>query len=117
MRSEAASESWPFPGVTSHGRTFERPAYFGFVINGNAGLGSLAELYGLKVPDARRVRTFADFVARALADRPRVGDRVALGAVELTVLEVNGRAVDKIGLRFGRKPGAPATPPRAAARN
>ena len=102
MQPQATPGSWPFPAFTPHRRAGERPSFFGFVINGSAGLGTLADLYGLKLSDARRVRTFSDYVSAALARSPRIGDRVALGTVELTVLALEGRAVGKVGLRFGR---------------
>jgi len=103
MQTHTVRGSWPFPGVAPRRRAVERPSYFGFVINGNAGLGSLAELYGFKVPDAGRIRTFADYVAAALAGSPRVGDCITVGSVEFTVLALEGGAIEKIGLRFGRR--------------
>lgn len=79
----------------------EEHAFFGdFVLNGEARLGEIGQLYGFQVTPAAAGLSVAEYIAQAFHHRPVVGDRVRLGQVELVVRETGERGVARVGLKF-----------------
>jgi potassium/hydrogen antiporter len=68
-------------------------------IEPTAPIGSLAQAYGFDVPAEQGGMTIADFIARRLGGAAEVGDRLAVGSVELIVRAIDdGGVVREIGL-------------------
>lgn len=79
----------------------EEHRYFGdFVLNGDALLGELAEVYGIQVPEESARKTLADYLAGLFHGRVVVGDRAALGSAELVVREIRDGKVSRVGLKL-----------------
>lgn len=86
--------------------------YFGeFSVDPQARMVDLAAVYGL--PDLVAIHpalTIADYMGEKLKGRPVVGDRIAMGPVDLVVQRVHqGREIASVGLSF------PASTPTVAA--
>jgi potassium/hydrogen antiporter len=79
----------------------EEHRYFGdFVLNGEAVLGDLADVYGIDVPADARNKTLAQYLGERFHGRAVVGDRAALGQAQLVVREMReGKAV-RVGLKL-----------------
>jgi cell volume regulation protein A len=79
--------------------------FFGeFVLDADSSAAALAATYGLPLSDIEQGDSIADLIARRLP-RPVVGDRVALGAMELTVRGMAGKRVSSVGLKLSpRRP-------------
>lgn len=75
--------------------------FFGeFTVAADCMAGDLASAYGLKLEDGEAGLTIAKFIIRRLGRHAVEGDRITVGAFELTVRHVNGRgAIDKVGLK------------------
>ncbi|MFO1205481.1 MAG: potassium/proton antiporter [Burkholderiales bacterium] len=79
----------------------EEHEFFGeFVLNGDARLTDLAEVYGIELPPAMETMTAADLLDRRFAHRPVVGDRLRLGRLELVAMEIKAGRVAKVGLNL-----------------
>jgi potassium/hydrogen antiporter len=75
--------------------------YFGeFVINGDARLDDIAQVYGFTLPDEARGHTVSELFATRFNRRQVVGDRIVLGTVELVVREIEGAQVSRAGLKL-----------------
>jgi len=75
--------------------------YFGdFVLNGDAVVGELAEVYGFAVPGEIAEKTLAQYLTERFHGRVVVGDRVRFGAAELVVREMANGKVTRVGLRL-----------------
>jgi len=82
----------------------EQAAYFGsFMLNGDARMEDVANVYGVKVPPLAKELTLAEFLDRRFHKRCVVGDRVLLGAMELVVREMENGTVGKVGVRVLRR--------------
>jgi cell volume regulation protein A len=82
-------------------RELDEHLFFGdFVLNGEARLGDVGAMYGFAVDGEVATRTLNEHLVRVFKARPVVGDRSALGSVELVVREMDGDAISKVGLRF-----------------
>lgn len=94
--------------VSQLDRLFASPAqaaeadrqFFGdFPIDPRARMEELGVMYGLAIPDDAREISVAHWLERSLGGRPGVGDRMALGQVELIVRALNPEgAIGEIGL-------------------
>jgi cell volume regulation protein A len=79
----------------------EEHRFFGeFVLNGDAKLGDVSAVYGFQIEPEIAPRTLAEHLSSVFKARPVVGDRAAVGGVELVVREMQGRAITKVGLRL-----------------
>lgn len=79
----------------------EEHRYFGdFVLNGDAVLGELAEVYGLEVPEDASRKTLAEYLSALFHGRVVVGDRASLGSAELVVREIRDGAISRVGLKL-----------------
>ncbi|MBM3524189.1 MAG: potassium/proton antiporter, partial [Alphaproteobacteria bacterium] len=75
------------------------PAELGeFVFNGDVTLGSLCSMYGLPFEPLMLSETLDQFMRMRLGGSAVVGDRVALGPVELIVRDVEKGHVARVGL-------------------
>lgn len=71
-----------------------------FVFDAETPLAGLANLYDLPVAEADQALTLGAYVTRSLDGAAVVGDRLALGPVELVVAEMDAKGVVKIGLEL-----------------
>jgi cell volume regulation protein A len=69
-----------------------------FSFRGDVALGEVAALYGVDFGEAAPSATIDAFLRARLAGEPVVGDRVALGALELVVREVERGHILRAGL-------------------
>jgi cell volume regulation protein A len=86
--------------------------FFGeFVLDARQPLGELAQAYGFPVPDAPD-RPISAYLLDRLGGRAEIGDRVAIGPVELIVRELDDTGgVRTAGLALSPAPTAPAAWP------
>ncbi len=75
--------------------------FFGaFELNGSVQLEALAQNFGIDVPDELQAQSLADYIVSGLQAPPVVGDRVALGAIQLVVKALDAGQVSRVGLKF-----------------
>ena len=76
-------------------------AFFGdFVLNGDALLGDVEQVYGIEFDELPPDLSLAECFAQRTKGRPVIGDLVALGPVTLVVRSMNGDTVAKVGLKM-----------------
>jgi potassium/hydrogen antiporter len=80
-------------------RLEEHRFYGDFVLDGNASLADLADVYGLPIDPAHRDATLAQYFERLSHGRAVVGDRARLGKAELVVRDIEEGRITKVGLR------------------
>ena len=79
----------------------EEHRYFGdFVLNGDALLGDLGDVYGIDVPPQHAGKTLADYLNECSHGRVVVGDRASLGNALLVVRELQDGRVSRVGLKL-----------------
>ncbi len=79
----------------------EEHLYFGdFVLNGDALLGDLADVYGLEIAAGDTGETLADYLDQRFHGRVVVGDRAPLGSALLVVREMQDGRVSRVGLKL-----------------
>jgi cell volume regulation protein A len=79
----------------------EEHRYFGdFVLNGDATLGDVADVYGLDVPQGYAGQTLAAYLDERFHGRVVVGDRASLGNAVLVVREMQEGRVSRVGLKL-----------------
>jgi cell volume regulation protein A len=72
--------------------------FFGdFVLNADALIEDVCAAYGVAPMGAGRLD---EFLSRRLKGRPVVGDSVEVGDIELTVREMDGPRIVKVGLKL-----------------
>jgi len=71
-----------------------------FFVPGNATLGALAEIYGLRIAEAHASVALADHFANELKRPPKPGDIVQLGPIALLAHAVADGKVTTVGLRL-----------------
>ncbi|MCU1718361.1 potassium/proton antiporter [Pseudomonas sp. 5P_3.1_Bac2] len=101
--------------LTSLGKLFsEAPKraqdlrFFGdFVLEGEAELGAIATLYGLKLENLEGQLSLAQFIAQEIGGEPVIGDQVQWQSLVWTVASMEGNKILKVGVRFpeGSRPG------------
>ena len=82
--------------------------FFGdFVLEGDAELGAVASLYGLKVDTLDAQMPLAQFIRQKVGGAPVVGDQVEWNGTIWTVATMDGNNIQKVGVRFpeGTRPG------------
>jgi cell volume regulation protein A len=76
-------------------------AFFGdFVLNGDALLGDVEQVYGIEFDELPPDLSLAECFAQRTKGHPVIGDQVALGPVTLVVRSMNGDTVAKVGLKM-----------------
>ena len=79
----------------------EEHRYFGdFVLNADAVLGELAQVYGIDVPPRHAGKTLAQYLDEQTHGRVVVGDRAPLGNALLVVRELQDGRVSRVGLKL-----------------
>lgn len=84
--------------------------FFGdFVLEGDAQLGAVADVYGLKLDDLDPKMTLAEFMTNAVAGEAVLGDHLEWQGLTWTVALMDGHKVSKVGLKFpeGKRPELP----------
>ncbi|MEO4045455.1 potassium/proton antiporter [Pseudomonas sp. CAU 1711] len=75
--------------------------FFGdFVLEGDAQLGAVATLYGLKLGEENGGQPLGRFIAHEIGGEPVVGDQVEWNGLTWTVAQMEGNKVRKVGVRF-----------------
>ncbi|MBP3858857.1 MAG: potassium/proton antiporter, partial [Pseudomonas sp.] len=97
------------------GKLFSQPPsrgldlrFFGdFVLEGDAQLGAVAALYGLKLDGIDPNTSLSSFIAHKVGGAPVVGDQVEWNNTIWTVAMMEGNKIAKVGVRFpeGSAPG------------
>ena len=97
------------------GKLFSQPPsrgldlrFFGdFVLEGDAQLGAVAALYGLKLDGINPDTSLSSFIAHKVGGAPVVGDQVEWNNTIWTVAMMEGNKIAKVGVRFpeGSAPG------------
>jgi cell volume regulation protein A len=81
----------------------EQAEFFGsFMLNGDAKIDEVADVYGVMVPPNAEGLTLAEYLDREFHTRCVVGDRVYLGPLELVVREMKDEQVFRVGVRVVR---------------
>ncbi len=83
-----------------------RTVYGDFALEGAALLGDVAKFYEISIAPADSGLTLEQYLRRTLHRRPVRGDSARLGRVWLTVREMDGERITKVGLKL-----APVSPP------
>lgn len=69
-----------------------------FVLDGEANLGAVADLYEFRVPRSLRAFTVGEFLQRSLLKSPQPGRRLHIGEVEFIVRVVESGTITRVGL-------------------
>ena len=86
----------------------ERRFFGAFTLDPAARLADVCAAYGVEPPVGQGDLSLSEAIARRFKGIPVVGDRVALGQLDLVVREMDGRSITKVGLVFrGRPDGGP----------
>jgi cell volume regulation protein A len=84
-----------------HPDRLEEHKFFGdLVLDADAGLGDIAQFYGVEIPAGAEAVSLGDYLQRIFRKRPVVGDRLKVGRVEFVVREMQGGRVTRVGLKF-----------------
>ena len=76
-------------------------AFFGdFVLNGDALLGDVEQVYGIEFDQLPPELSLAECFARRTKGHPVVGDKVVLGPVTLVARATEADRVTKVGLKM-----------------
>ena len=78
-----------------------------FVLEGDAQLGPVATLYGLKLGEEDGNQALGRFMAQQIGGQPVVGDQVEWNGLTWTVALMEGNKVRKVGVRFPEGQGKP----------
>ena len=82
--------------------------FFGdFVLEGDAELGAITTLYGLKLGEMEANQSLGRFMAQQIGGQPVVGDQVEWNGLTWTVALMEGNKVRKVGVRFPEGQGKP----------
>lgn len=82
------------------GKQLDAQRFFGeFYLHGDAQLGDVAMFCGCAMPGDPDL-SLADWICATLHRQPTVGEQVALGAVTLTVHEIEGGKITSVGLKL-----------------
>ncbi|SFD54520.1 potassium/proton antiporter, CPA1 family [Thiohalospira halophila DSM 15071] len=79
----------------------EEAAFFGeFLLNGDARLLDVAAIYGLEITVDDPGETLHDRLSHYFKGRQVVGDSLAIAGVRLTIREMEGPTITRVGLKF-----------------
>ncbi len=82
------------------GRLTERTFFGDFVLNGDALLGDVEQVYGIEFHELPPELSLAECFAKRTKGHPVVGDKVMLGPVVLVARETESDRVTKVGLKM-----------------
>ncbi|GAA0690086.1 potassium/proton antiporter [Marinobacterium maritimum] len=89
-----------FSSVASIPALKESTFFGAFELNGSVPLEALAQNFGIEVPAELQATSLADYIVSCLQAPPVVGDRVALGSIQLVVKALEAGQVSRVGLKF-----------------
>jgi cell volume regulation protein A len=89
-----------FAAEPQTGPLASRTVYGDFVLEGAARLGDVAQFYEISIAPADAGLTLEQYLQRARRKRPVPGDSVTLGRLRLTVREMDGDRITKVGLKL-----------------
>ncbi|MDO6692557.1 potassium/proton antiporter [Aliiglaciecola sp. 3_MG-2023] len=99
--SSARSAFGRFFASAAHSPFLESDRFFGeFVLNPEARLTDIAQLYGFEVDSSQEGITIERYLINHFHGKPVVGDHVKLGEVKLIVREVDGDHIVSVGLKL-----------------
>ncbi|MFC0268357.1 potassium/proton antiporter [Kushneria aurantia] len=78
----------------------ERDFFGAFALSGDAGMGDVADAYGLTLSRWEREEALGAFIARRVGGYPVVGDDVDWHGIHWVVQEVDGNRVIRVGIRL-----------------
>ncbi len=78
----------------------KRQFYGDFTVRSDADMASVAEAYGLPLPEGAGRMTLAEFLAARVSGVPVAGDRYRLGNIEFVVREAEAGRITRVGLRI-----------------
>jgi cell volume regulation protein A len=82
---------------------FAHRVFFGpFLLEGAARLADVAAIYGVSIAREEAGLTLDAFLRRRLHEHPVVGDSIPLGALRLTVKEIEDGRVRRVGLKLSK---------------
>ena len=84
--------------------------FFGdFVLEGNAHLGAVADVYGLQLGDLNPQLTMAEFITEAVGGEAVLGDHIEWQGLTWAVALMEANKVSKVGVKFpeGKRPELP----------
>ena len=88
-------------GVAHGPARLEEHRFFGdFVLDGDARVTDVEDVYGVRFPDHPPDETLAALMSRMFRGAPMVGDRLRVGAMELVVREAEKGRVTRVGLKL-----------------
>ena len=75
--------------------------FFGdFVLEGDAQMGAVADVYGLKLEGLDPKTTLAEFITEAVAGEAVLGDHIEWQGLTWAVALMDGNKVSKVGVKF-----------------
>ena len=75
--------------------------FFGdFVLEGDAQLGAVADVYGLQLGELSPTLSLADFITQAVGGEAVLGDHIEWQGLTWAVAVMEGNKVSKVGVRF-----------------
>jgi cell volume regulation protein A len=93
-----------FAAEPQTGPLASRAVYGDFVLEGAARIGDVAQFYEIPIAPADAALTLEGYLRRALRKRPVPGDAIMLGRMRLTVREMDGDRITKVGLKLVSPP-------------
>lgn len=79
----------------------ESERFYGeFVLNPQASLADIAQVYGFEINPADATMTVEDYFINKFHGKPVIGDQVKLGPVKLIVREFDGNEIKTVGLKL-----------------
>ena len=87
-------------GRHTPGHLAERAFFGDFVLNGDALLGDVEQVYGIKFDELPPELSLAECFARRTKGHPVIGDKVVLGPVTLVARATEADRVTKVGLKM-----------------
>ncbi len=92
-----------FSGQKQQGMLTAQNFYGEFVIRPEALVDDLVKSYGIPADPAEQSMTVAELLQQRLGKHAVEGDRIRLGGLRLTIRQMDGDAIQAIGLKLGSK--------------
>lgn len=92
-----------FSGQKQQGMLTAQNFYGEFVIRPEALVDDLVKSYGIEAEPSERSMTVAELLQQRLGKHAVEGDRIRLGGLRLTIRQMEGGAIQTIGLKLGAK--------------
>ena len=89
-----------FSSVSSIPALKESTFFGAFELNGSVQLEALAQNFGIEIATKLQAKCLTDYIESCLHAPPVIGDRIALGSIELVVKALENGHVSRVGLKF-----------------